>query len=345
MILSEKIIRKADELGIHQCGIIRVEAVQDYSDRLKERMDRIENGAALYSPFMHFADVKSQFPWAKSIVVAVEHYGHYKLPAGVEETFGKYYLVDSRYNSEALENQRLVSLERYMNELGIKTESSIHPGFTALRWAAHKAGLGIIRKNNFLYTDMGSWLTIHAWAIDAEEEYIHSPSLPQCPVNCGKCIQACPTKSLSEPYTMNMGTCISRLTTRGLTEADWDNPSLKTENWLYGCDACQNVCPMNQNKWEYKDDFPRLAEISQVLSPQKILAMTYQELEEKLMGKFFYIKRDELWRWKINAIRVMVHQYNEAYLEDIANARTDEFKIVRNKADWALGKIHNKETM
>ena len=84
---------------------------------------------------------------------------------------------------------------------------------TALRWAALKAGLGIIRKNNFFYSDSGSWVYLEAWLIDQELTLKENTNLKNCPPNCNLCIKACRTNSLSEPYMMNRSTCISCLTT------------------------------------------------------------------------------------------------------------------------------------
>ena len=61
-----------------------------------------------------------------------------------------------------------------------------------LRWAALEAGLGIIRRNNFLYTKNGSWVHLEAWLTDGEMELRQQETLPPCPKNCTKCQSACP---------------------------------------------------------------------------------------------------------------------------------------------------------
>jgi epoxyqueuosine reductase len=343
-MFEEQIRQKAYELGIHKCGIIKPEAMTDYADRLRERMGRIPNGEKLYGRFLSFADIREAIPWAKSIVVLALHYGHYILPQeSIVAGYGKSYLVDSRFNPDAGERKILMEFDEYLHKLGLKTEWNEHPGITAMRWAAHKAGLGIIRQNNFFYTEKGSWITIAALATDKEMELIEKQSLPECPVDCNRCAKACPTKSLSEPYTMNMATCVSRLTTSNDADSYDDITNRQIGAKIYGCDVCQDVCPMNKDKWENRDIFPNLDNLSKLLSPSAILNASYEELENNLAEKFFYIKRDNLWRWKLNAINALVNNYKTGDDMLVRNSLEDRYEIVRKKAQWALEKMTDRQ--
>jgi epoxyqueuosine reductase len=69
--------------------------------------------------------------------------------------------------------------------------------------------------------------------------------------------------------------------------------------------------------------------------------MNYSEIEKHLVQKFFYIKKESLWRWKMNAINAMINDndYKEEYGKYIRNALEDEYEIVREKAQWALNKL------
>jgi epoxyqueuosine reductase len=339
-MLEQEIQQKAYELGIHKCGIIKPEAMMDYADRLYERMDRIPNGEKQYSRFLRFANVKEQIPWAKSIIVLVFHFGHYILPQeSIAKNYGKHYLMDSRFNPDAGERKKLIAFDEYLHKRGLKTEWNEHPGITAMRWAAYKAGLGIIRRNNFFYTEKGSWVWIAALAVDKEMELIEKCSLPECPTDCNRCIKACPTKSLSSPYTMNMATCVSRLTTSNDAESYDDITNRQIGKRIYGCDVCQDVCPMNKDTWENKDIFSNLSNLSNFLSPTAILNACYDEIENNVMKKFFYIKKENLWRWKLNAINAIVNNYQEGDDIHIQHALDDKYEIVRKKAQWALEKI------
>ena len=342
MSLELDIKRKSEELGIEKCGIVRPEALLDYADRLRERMERIPNGEALYSKFAFFSDVRKTFPWAKSIVVAVLGYGHYALPDNGRKHFGKHYLFDSRFNPDSLERQKIDALQAYMHERGLKTESNQHPGITAMRWAAHKAGLGLIRRNNFFYTENGSWSAITAWVTDREMELTETPALKECPPGCNRCIEACPTKSLSAPYTMSMGTCVSRLLTSNDPDTYDDETNRNMGCWIYGCDTCQDACPMNTGRWKGNNPFPGLTELDEWLTPEKILSMNYEEIARLLAPKFFYIHKESFWRWKLNAINTTVNGQQRENIPLLRDALWDEQEIVRKKAEWALQKLNHQ---
>jgi epoxyqueuosine reductase len=100
---------------------------------------------------------------------------------------------------------------------------------------------------------------------------------------------------------------------------------------------------MNKDKWENKDIFPGLNDIEHFLSPVTILNISYEEIEKNLAPKFFYIKKENIGRWKLNAINAMVNNYKDGYEIHIKNALDDKYKIVREMAQWALAKLkHNK---
>jgi epoxyqueuosine reductase len=138
---------------------------------------------------------------------------------------------------------------------------------------------------------------------------------------------------------MNMATCVSRLSTSNDMVSYNDETNRQMGGWIYGCNVCQEVCPMNKNKWEHKDIFPGLADIQQFLSPVQINNLSYEEIETYLTPKFFYIKKESLWRWKVNAINVMVNEYNEEYMIHIQHALEDKYEILQETASWALKKL------
>ncbi|MDR3114925.1 MAG: epoxyqueuosine reductase [Treponema sp.] len=341
--MEAQIRQKARELGIAQCGIIKADAMLDYGERLRERMARIPQGEGLYRRFMGFADPRRAFPWAKSVVVTACFYGHYHIPAALLPHYGKYYLVDMRLNPASPEAKKVWAFEAYLHELGLRTATEEQYGLTALRWAAFKAGLGYIRRNNFFYTEKGSWFGLNAWIIDKELELIETHHVRECPLHCSCCIRSCPTKSLFAPYTMNMATCISRLSTSNEALPYTDEVNRMMGTWLYGCDVCQNACPMNQGTWEDRDRFPNLEEAAFRLMPEQILSMDYGDIRRLLSGKFFYIQGESLWRWKLNAINAMVNGFQDAYIPYLHKAKEDRFTIVQEKARWALHTIAQME--
>ena len=111
---------------------------------------------------------------------------------------------------------------------------------------ARKAGLGWIGKNTLLINkEYGSFFIIGHLFIDRELEVDRRMQEDLC-LNCDKCIQACPTNALFEPYQMDARKCLSYQTIENKS-AEKDIPPERFRNWIFGCDICQDVCPFNQN--------------------------------------------------------------------------------------------------
>ena len=221
---------------------------------------------------------------------------------------------------------------QFLQELGLRTESNRNFGAVGLRWAAMKAGLGIVRKNNFFYTESGSSVSLEAWITDRDMELIESSSFQACPKGCSACISSCPTGSLSSPYAMNPVACVSFLTTFGARDLTGDPLGARCGSWIYGCDACQDVCPFNRDKWIERDELPAALEIAPRLTPESILEMDEKYYKDKIQPLFFYLSPDELWKWKVNVLNFMRNNYQENYGQCIAKACSAENETVRKMA-------------
>ncbi|MNI64733.1 Epoxyqueuosine reductase [compost metagenome] len=110
-------------------------------------------------------------------------------------------------------------------------------------------------------------------------------------------------------------------------------------DWVYGCDVCQDSCPMNKNKWIGNEEFPNLEELSSKISLEKIIKMDYDFLENVLQKKFWYIPKDDVWKWKVNAINAMINNYKEEYKASIYEALEDSNQKVREMADFVIKKL------
>jgi len=338
--LASQIKKTALNMGYEKCGIIKISDMSGYEEKLNERVGRIPETKPFYERFYRFAHLRDLYPWAKSIVICVSHYGKYHVPEHLQGLIGKYYLFDARRDAQSKELQDSLKFEEYMQGMGLKTENERKFGTTALRWAAVEAGLGIVRRNNFFYTESGSWIHLEAWLIDKELESKEIPTMAECPESCNMCVKSCPTASLSEPYTMNPSSCISFLTTFGGRDLPHERLNEQMGGWVYGCDVCQDVCPMNKHRWNATEEFPSLEELSHYISLEKILKMDYAFLEQIIQSKFWYINKEDVWKWKVNAINAMVNEYKGQYKEAIYDACSDSHAKVRKMAHWAIGKLN-----
>lgn len=336
--LAIKIRNKALELGFDSCGIVKVDAVRDYADRLEERIKLFPESRPLLEKFFKYAYPQKIYDWARSIIVCAFRYGKYRIPEGLGGLIGKFYLYDYHYQKYSKEFANAALFESYLQETGLKTVRNEFSGVTAARWAAFKAGLGIIRKNNFFYTKHGSWIMFETWLTDQEMECRETEVLSPCPDNCTKCIDACPTGALARPYETNAVKCMTFLTcwVKDLAPEHLRN---KMGQWLYGCDECQDICPMNKDKWDEEEDYPNLNELTNFIGIEKMFEMDEKTFLNYIKPKFWYINQDRVWLWKCNAIRAMVNSYEDKYGEYIKKACHDNNENIRDMAIWACEKL------
>lgn len=332
--IEEMIQKKAYELGYEKCGIIPISNLSGYKEKLEERIKNVPESAQFYQAQQRLVNPLDEYPWAKSVVVMTVPYGKYKIPEVVKGHVAKAYLFDVRIDANTEEYQHNRAMEKYMQELGLQVVTNQKFGVVGMRWAALQAGLGIVRRNNFLYTQSGSWVHLEAWLIDREMELKETTDVPQCPKSCNRCMSACPTKSLSAPYTMKPTACISFLTTFGGRNLPQQPLSKNFGDCIYGCDICQDVCPMNKGKWKEVKEFPGLAELAPELTPENILNMDEDFYREKVQPKFFYLSKEELWKWKIDVLCYMRNNYKESYKTYIINSSNSENEKIREMANF-----------
>ncbi|MCL2335961.1 MAG: epoxyqueuosine reductase [Firmicutes bacterium] len=328
---------RALQLGYSKCGIINVDEVKGYQEKLAARIAAFPESAVMYSRFYPFADVRQKFPWAKSLVVCIRGYGKYKIPAGLRGHIATAYLFDSRKDQASEGYQARENLIAHLESSGIKVGYEVS-GITAARFAAQKAGLGKIRTNNFFYTaEDGSWNRIEVFAIDKELELIEQSPLQECPAGCRECIEACPTKSLTEPLTMHPFRCVSFLTTLGAEQTELaGNPLAKgCGSWIYGCDECQKACPMNHGCFKEETDFPNLATIADNFSLEKIIDMDDEFYLRVMQPKFWYLGPEQKWLWKVNALNAMLNSGQEKFQPYLQKCLHDPNERVRRMAKWA----------
>ena len=336
---AQEIVQTAVALGYESCGIIPVEDVADYAEKLSERIERKPTDTKAYGRFFGFAQPQKAHPWAKSIVVCVRRYGKYRMPEHLDGYVAKYYQVDARRDEASVDHQASLAFDAYLKGLGLQALTERKFGVTALRWAAYKAGLGIIRRNNFFYTDSGSWVNLEAWLIDEALEYQHENRQKPCPPDCSRCIDICPTKSLSEPYTMSKASCVSNLTTWEGDDLPNDSHSGQMGSWIYGCDACQDVCPFNVNRWEPLEEYPGLEELAALINLEQIVMMDENVLLERIQPKFWYVGPERIWKWRVNALNAMCNAYEDKYAAAIAHACGSENEKVREMGLWVREQV------
>ena len=327
--------QKALELGYLACGIIPANIFEEYTRYLDERVKTFPESKALYESLYALAH---QPDAAKSIVVCTRGYTKYKTPDSLNGLYGKVYMFDGRL-PYAHENRMKSEFESYLSICGVNILQCGVPD----RWAAAKAGLGKFGRNNFIYDKThGSYIWIHTWTTDKELEYdvIEENVMAEAcgDIGCEKCVGACPTKALSGSLSMNRGKCITHL------QCDLNSiPDEETMSgmglWLYGCDECQDACPMNRNKFTEREAFPLLAEVEEYLQPERILEMDEATYADIVNPRFWYLGKDGAWLWKCNALRSMINDGGSKYHPFIRACRDCADDRIRKTARWGCEKL------
>jgi epoxyqueuosine reductase len=160
-------------------------------------------------------------------------------------------------------------------------------------WAA-KSGLGWIGKNSNLLTQkVGSFYFIAELIIDLDLEYDH-PTTDHCG-SCTACIDACPTEAIVSPYVVDGSKCISYFTIE-LKSAIPAEMKGKFDDWAFGCDVCQDVCPWNRFSKAHNE--PLFNPNNEVLSMSK---KDWTELTEETFRIVF--KNSPLKRTKFEGLK------------------------------------------
>jgi epoxyqueuosine reductase len=163
-------------------------------------------------------------------------------------------------------------------------------------WAV-RAGIGWLGKHtNIINREIGSWFFIAN--IISNYDFIYSELITDFCGTCTACIDACPTKAIVQEYVVDANKCISYLTIENKNEIPEEFKG-KFDNWLFGCDICQDVCPWNQKfpvETLINDFHPKNKEL--VLD--EVIEMNEAEFKQKFQTS--PVKRAKLGGLKRNAL-------------------------------------------
>ena len=202
------------------------------------------------------------------------------------------------------------------------------------RAAAARAGLGWFGKNsNILTRELGSWVFLGQVLTDLKIAP-DAPLVKTCG-SCVRCIDACPTGAIVAPYVIDNARCISHLTieNRGAIPREL-RPLLG--DWIFGCDLCQEVCPVNRKAQPAQEPaFGKAALATADLI--EILEMSETDFRERFRGTpILRAKRVGLQR---NACVALGNGKNPAAIPALDRALQQGETLVRGHAAWALGQI------
>lgn len=247
MMTKEEFIKtRSRELGFMYCGISKADFLEKEAQRLDKWLQDGRHGKMDYmaNHFDKRLDPRLLVDGAKSVISLLLNYYPAQEQVGDTPKISKYAYGDDYHTviKDKLYNL-LQSIQDEIGEVGGRVFVDSAPVMDKA-WA-ERSGLGWIGKNsNLIHPRHGSFFFIAELIIDLELQP-DGPMKDYCG-SCTRCIDACPTDAIVEPYVVDGSKCISYLTIELKDAIIPGEFKGQLDNWMFGCDVCQDVCPWNR---------------------------------------------------------------------------------------------------
>lgn len=308
--LQEKVRKFAIGLNFCEFGVAKVESLDQEISHYQDWIDKNYNASMTWMErnIDKRQNIDKILENAKSVIVlAYNYYNDFDYPDNnslASENLGKIsrYAWGDDYHKIILE--KLDRVSQFIQSLDKNSQSKcyVDTGPILERQWAVKSGIGWQGKNGMLITrDYGSYIFLGIIITTTELE--PNPRIKDYCGNCTKCIDACPTGAIIKEKLIDSNKCISYWTIEAKAHKEIpENISKRLNNWVFGCDICQEVCPWNKFRKDSRDNYfkPRF---KTVLSKKDFLTMS----EEDFRIKF---KNSPIKRSKLNGLR---RNFNNLY--------------------------------
>ncbi len=247
-VTSSSVVKeKARELGFHKVGITAVDGVDNTdAQRLQAWISLGYHADMEWMNSPKRQDISLIMPEARSLIsVALNYYTPDQRPEGEE------YAKISRYgwgrDYHKVMHKKLKALMFWLESLGAGIEARYYADTGPVQdkvWA-QRAGIGWIAKNgNVITREYGSWVFLGEIITNLELES-DRPHTEHCG-SCTRCLDACPTGAITQPFVVDANRCIAYHTIENRSETLPETIAPNLQGWVAGCDICQDVCPWNQ---------------------------------------------------------------------------------------------------
>lgn len=291
---TDLIKTEAKRLGFLSCGISKAGFLEEEAPRLEKWLKQNRHGGMQYmeNHFDKRLDPTKLVEGSKSVISLLLNYYPEKEQHPESYKISKYaFGTDYHF----VIKDKLKSLMHYIqDEIGEVQGRAFVDSAPVLdkAWAA-KSGLGWIGKHsNLLTQQVGSFYFIAELIVDLDLEY-DTPVTDHCGT-CTACIDACPTQAIVEPYVVDGSKCISYFTIE-LKDVIPTEFQGKFDDWMFGCDVCQDVCPWNRFSKPHSE--PLFNPHPELLSMSK---KDWEEITEDVFKKVF--KKSAVKRTKFSGL-------------------------------------------
>jgi epoxyqueuosine reductase len=287
----------AVQTGFTYCGIARAMPLDEDARKLEAWLSKGMHGSMHYMQ-NHFElriDPTRLMPGAKSVITLLMNYypsqqQNNDTPRISKYAYGKDY-------HETIKNKLAFFLQSIKKNIGdVNGRGFVDSAPVLERAWAVKSGLGWVGKNgNLINKKDGSFFFIATLIIDLELEYDDAFAKDYCG-NCTRCIDACPTDAILNDKVVDGSKCISYFTIELKDLLIPEHMKGKFNDWMFGCDICQDVCPWN--RFAKPADEPDFSPLPEIL---RFTRNDWEEVTEESFKKIF--QNSPLKRAKLNGIK------------------------------------------
>lgn len=293
---SNWIKNRAKELGFSFVGISKADYLEEEAPRLEAWLSNNYHGEMAYmaNHFDKRLDPRLLVPGARSVVSMLLNYSTDKSQPEGSPKISKYaYGEDYHFVIKDKLKTLMQNIQGEIGEVNGRVFVDSAPVMDKV-WAA-KSGIGWVGKHtNLINKEQGSYFFIAELILDLELE-ADGPVADHCGT-CTRCIDACPTEAIVEPYMVDGSKCISYFTIElkdSVIPSQWEG---KFDNWMFGCDVCQEVCPWNRFSKNHNE--PRFQPHQDLLKMDK---SDWTEMTEEIFQEIF--RRSAVKRTKYEGLR------------------------------------------
>ena len=237
----------AANLGFEFCGIAKAAFLNEDAKRLESWLYKGMHGNMQY--MQHYFDLRTDptklVPGAKSVITLLLNYFPEKLQNNAIPKVAKYAYGEDYHD---VIREKLNAFFKILKAgIGdINGRGFVDSAPVLERTWAQKSGLGWIGKNgNLINKKQGSYFFIASLIVDVALDYDDQYAKDYCG-SCTRCIDHCPTEAILPEKVVDGSKCISYFTIELKDALIPDKMKGKFDNWLFGCDVCQDVCPWNR---------------------------------------------------------------------------------------------------
>jgi len=237
----------ATQSGFDYCGIARAVPLDEDARRLEQWLSKGMNGGMKYMENYFELRVNPQklVPGARSVITLLLNYYPAVQSRQTNNKVSRYALGEDYHTVIRTKlNQFLASIKEKLGD--VNGRGFVDSAPVLERTWAQRSGLGWVGKNgNLINKNSGSFFFIATLITDIELEYDDPLAKDYCG-SCTRCIDACPTGAILDNKIVNGSRCISYYTIELKDMLIPEEMKGKFDNWLFGCDVCQEVCPWNR---------------------------------------------------------------------------------------------------